>query len=254
MTTEEFIEKAKNVHGDRYDYSKVEYKSSRDKVCIICHDLDKNGNEIGEFWQLPLEHLNGHGCEREKRGKKEDCWETRICPICGKEFSVRKKVKKITCSEECRKKYIELHKDEINKRRSETLKETFASKTKEDYDKAYEKSKKTCLEKYGVENFSQTEVARNFLSDKMKKQKIEWDEKYFNEVMIPKYTKICEEDNLELLEFRNRFDCLVKCKVCGNVFTVKTLGYLTDDTTKDRCRKCHPIEEISGPTTIEITF
>ena len=66
LTTEEFIKKAREVHGDKYDYSKVEYKGSREKICIICH-------KHGEFWQLPYDHLNGHGCtkcyDKEKRGK-----------------------------------------------------------------------------------------------------------------------------------------------------------------------------------------
>ena len=66
LTTEEFIKKAREVHGDKYDYSKVEYKGSREKICIICH-------KHGEFWQLPYDHLNGQGCtkcyDKEKRGK-----------------------------------------------------------------------------------------------------------------------------------------------------------------------------------------
>lgn len=36
LTTEEFIERAKDIHGDKYDYSLVEYKTNRDKVKIIC--------------------------------------------------------------------------------------------------------------------------------------------------------------------------------------------------------------------------
>ena len=36
MTTEEFIQKAKAVHGDKYDYSKVEYVNAKTKVCVIC--------------------------------------------------------------------------------------------------------------------------------------------------------------------------------------------------------------------------
>ena len=43
LTTEEFIAKAKAVHGDRYDYSKVKYVDSKTKICIIC-------KEHGEFW------------------------------------------------------------------------------------------------------------------------------------------------------------------------------------------------------------
>lgn len=35
-TTEEFIKKAKAIYGERYDYSKVEYKGNKEKVCIIC--------------------------------------------------------------------------------------------------------------------------------------------------------------------------------------------------------------------------
>ena len=54
---DEFIEKAKKVHGEKYDYSKVEYVNSKTKVCIICP-------EHGEFWQTPSEHLNGCGCKK----------------------------------------------------------------------------------------------------------------------------------------------------------------------------------------------
>src|SRR5688572_21492243 len=53
--TSQFIEKSKNVHGNRFDYSKVEYISSHTKVCIICP-------EHGEFYQSPTGHLSGNGC------------------------------------------------------------------------------------------------------------------------------------------------------------------------------------------------
>lgn len=52
---EDFIKKARNIHGDKYDYSKVIYKDSKTKICIICP-------EHGEFWQTPNGHLNGKGC------------------------------------------------------------------------------------------------------------------------------------------------------------------------------------------------
>ena len=55
MTTEEFIAKAKSIHGDKCDYSKVQYVSSHSKVTIICPDH-------GSFEQKPNGHLNGHGC------------------------------------------------------------------------------------------------------------------------------------------------------------------------------------------------
>lgn len=56
-TNEDFIKKAKEVHGDKYDYSKVEYDGTKKKVCIICP-------EHGEFWQTPQDHLQGHGCPK----------------------------------------------------------------------------------------------------------------------------------------------------------------------------------------------
>ena len=60
-----FIEKAKHMHNDRYDYSKVEYVNAHTKVCIICP-------EHGEFWQTPNNHLNGNGCPLCKNRKIGD--------------------------------------------------------------------------------------------------------------------------------------------------------------------------------------
>ena len=42
LTTEEFIAKAKAVHGDRYDYSKVEYVNNQTKVCLCCIGKKEN--------------------------------------------------------------------------------------------------------------------------------------------------------------------------------------------------------------------
>ena len=60
---EDFISEAKVVHGEnRYDYSKVNYVNRGEKVCIICHEKDEFGNEHGEFWQTPANHLRARGC------------------------------------------------------------------------------------------------------------------------------------------------------------------------------------------------
>ena len=58
MTKEEFVERAREVHGDDYDYSKVDMDNRDDKgrVYIICK---KCGNG---FWQRPDKHLDGNGC------------------------------------------------------------------------------------------------------------------------------------------------------------------------------------------------
>lgn len=55
MSTDEFVAKAKEVHGDRYLYSKTEYRSHRYKVVVTC-------KVHGDFHQDPSNHLSGHGC------------------------------------------------------------------------------------------------------------------------------------------------------------------------------------------------
>lgn len=65
-STEEFINKAKEIHNDKYDYSKVEYKGNKTKVTIICPIH-------GEFQQLPSDHINKKcGCPYCKSSKLED--------------------------------------------------------------------------------------------------------------------------------------------------------------------------------------
>lgn len=56
-TNAEFKSQAMAVHGDRYDYSKVDYKQAREKVEIICR-------QHGSFRQTPSNHLGGKGCPR----------------------------------------------------------------------------------------------------------------------------------------------------------------------------------------------
>ena len=54
-TKEKFITKAVRIHGDKYDYSKVDYVNQYTGVTIICR-------EHGEFKQMPTNHLAGKGC------------------------------------------------------------------------------------------------------------------------------------------------------------------------------------------------
>ena len=64
-TKEVFIKESKEVHGNKYDYSLVEYNNNRTKVKIICpiHGL---------FEQTPHHHINGFGCRscRESNGER----------------------------------------------------------------------------------------------------------------------------------------------------------------------------------------
>jgi len=54
-----FIDKASVIHGDKYDYSEVEYINSRTKVKIICA-------KHGAFWITPKCHIQNRGCK--------ECW------------------------------------------------------------------------------------------------------------------------------------------------------------------------------------
>ena len=56
-TKEEFIADARKVHGNKFDYTKVEYINNKTKVCIICPIH-------GEFWQYPQDHTKGVGCSK----------------------------------------------------------------------------------------------------------------------------------------------------------------------------------------------
>ena len=56
LTTEEFIEKAKAIHGYKYDYSEVEYKGINIPIKIKCLNCNTY------FYQKPVKHLCGHGC------------------------------------------------------------------------------------------------------------------------------------------------------------------------------------------------
>jgi hypothetical protein len=58
LTTEQWIGRARAVHGDRYDYSLVEYVDFKTKVVIICTDH-------GVFEQAPIRHVSAkQGCRK----------------------------------------------------------------------------------------------------------------------------------------------------------------------------------------------
>ena len=64
ITTEEYVKRAKKVHGNYYDYSQTIYKNSVTKVKIICF-------KHGEFYCLPFSHTQRgtqcHKCSCENR-------------------------------------------------------------------------------------------------------------------------------------------------------------------------------------------
>ncbi|QZI89424.1 hypothetical protein SIPHO063v1_p0066 [Vibrio phage PS10B.1] len=55
LTTEEFIKKARDIHGVTYDYSNTEYKNARTRITVVC-------KRHGVFSILPSKHLQGNRC------------------------------------------------------------------------------------------------------------------------------------------------------------------------------------------------
>lgn len=62
---EEFLAQCKSVHGDRYDYSKTNYKRVSKDVIITC-------KEHGDFSINPSFHLSGGGCKKCKIEERRD--------------------------------------------------------------------------------------------------------------------------------------------------------------------------------------
>ena len=60
VTQEMFIARARERHGNKYDYSKAAYRDMRSKVLIVCP-------RHGEFWKRAQSHLLGNGCPLCKR-------------------------------------------------------------------------------------------------------------------------------------------------------------------------------------------
>lgn len=69
LTTEEFVVRAKTIHGNRYDYSRVKYINCRTPIELICR-------QHGVFIQKPDHHISGCGCPKCSFDKERK-------PICG---------------------------------------------------------------------------------------------------------------------------------------------------------------------------
>lgn len=63
VTTESFIAEAKEIYGDKYDYSKVDYKNREHQVVLGC-------SVHGDFKIFAREHLDGKGCPKCAKGEK----------------------------------------------------------------------------------------------------------------------------------------------------------------------------------------
>ncbi len=169
-------------------------------------------------------------------GKKKDesVWEERSCLQCGNIFEERKKHKRTLCSKECRMIWNNLEKNKNNR---------------------LERSKKTILEKYGVEH---TFMLKDFQSKIREDFKLKYGVTYpmENPEMVEKLkNSIREKYIVELIEKLNENNLTLNgdyvnnkngntskhynftCNKCSNVFTSTVLG----SGKIPICRKCNPI-------------
>lgn len=65
LSLQDFIDRARKIHGDRYDYSEAQYVNFQTKICIICP-------KHGKFWTTPDNHINKKsGCPKCNNSKGE---------------------------------------------------------------------------------------------------------------------------------------------------------------------------------------
>lgn len=153
LSTEEFIQRAVSIHGQKYIYDKVSYKTGNVPLCIIC-------KIHGEFHQKPSEHLSGCGCPicgRKTANAKISANKDRAANISKAKLAASSTTKQVTQE---RKKATLLDKYGVdNAARLTTFKdkirqanntEIMPGVTKKQL--AQEKAKSTMLLRYGVDN------------------------------------------------------------------------------------------------------
>ena len=149
LTQEQALTRFREKHGDKYDYSKVEYLNQDSKIIIFCktHNI--------EFLIRPVKHWNGSGgckaCASEKRQKTNL---ERYGYSCFLENSNRENLKQTW------KKILGVENPFQNEKVNEQLKRTnlerYGVENVSSNENIKNKKKLKCLEKFGVENAYQS--------------------------------------------------------------------------------------------------
>lgn len=163
LTKEEFIKRANNIHKNKYDYSKVDYKWNREKVAVICHDKFKDGTEHGVFMVTPHSHLMGSGC-----------------PKCKQNYRLENEVRTLL-----KENNIEFQEKPI----LEGLK--YKLPLRPDF---YIPSKHIMIECQGIQHFKPVNFGKN--NEEIVKKQYE-----LNKIRDNIKKKYCEENNIKLFEY-----------------------------------------------------
>ena len=186
--------------------SKNASKAKEKRICKNC------GKEFNARYSTEQQDFCCRDCYWEYRRKRSESeysqvfknrvdstHEVRSCEMCGKEFVVYKNYKKRFCSDECRIKYQNT--SEFKEKRISTM-----------------------IKRYGKKS-----VGNGITPEKIEE---------YEAVRKEKYKKLCEESDLDLIEFLERHILLVRCRKCGKEFVTNNLSYIQYD--KIHCKYCSP--------------
>lgn len=205
---ERFISKAKTVHGDKYDYSLVDYRTCKDKVKIICPIH-------GVFEQTPDKHTNeGNGCPgcrvariqatvRERYGvdyiSQLSSFQEKVTETCIEKYGVRRPMQnpdiKQKSIETSRKRWgcdYPMQNDEVKARFRKVFMELYGVDVPFKSSEFLEKARATMIEHYGVVNPMQ-------IADARAKAEVTLMDRYgvTNPAYLPDFKERCEKSSLE---------------------------------------------------------
>lgn len=157
LTQEEFLHRAHELYGDKYDYSECHFVNTRTKVRIICP-------KHGVFEQVACSHLMGHGC---RHCGNEEAWSEDVKEERKKKAFTPERLAKMeaTCMERYGAKTFALSKEGRSK--IDAIKSTseFRNRMRDiiSSDDVQGKTKATCRRRYGVDSFMQTDDGRKLM-------------------------------------------------------------------------------------------
>ena len=162
FTLEDFVKRAKGVHGDLYNYNKSIYTNTTTKIEIYDPEKDEY------FWQRPTNHLLGQG----NPSRKQERLKQTFLKNYGTENSFQNEEVKAKIKKTNLEKYgVEnpAQNKEIREKAKQTNLKRFGVENASANKEIQEKIKKTNLERYGVEFVSQIPEAK----EKAKRTKLE---------------------------------------------------------------------------------
>lgn len=218
MTTDDFILRAKAIHGEKYDYSKVNYINNRTKVTIICPNH-------GEFQQAPDKHL--HGSE---------------CPACAKIKAKQTMIDRYGSPHA-------LQSAEIREKMKETVRTRYGVDNVSQSTDVQDKIKETCMTKYGTEYALSSPDVREKIHETVK-AKYGVDSVLESADVIAKRNKTVEarygvKNVMQCDDIKQRMsDTMMSKYGVSNPMRLKSVKYTVVERRKSTCVRKYGVESV----------